>query len=87
MRIYWLVLRKDCGGGLGFGITARDWDDAMSLLAEAGRESLRAPVDATMVENWKEVRSLDELEQNHVVPNMGMMLRRGVWFPNLPYIQ
>ncbi|MGT2501894.1 hypothetical protein ACVOMS_15690 [Bradyrhizobium guangxiense] len=40
-----------------------------------------------MIESWLDVQSIDELDQNHVVPNMGMMLRRGVWFPNLPYIQ
>jgi hypothetical protein len=59
----------------------------MLLLAEAGRACLAAPVDAAMIEASKEIESIDELDQNHVVPNMGSMLCRGVWFPNLPGIQ
>ena len=27
------------------------------------------------------VASVDELDPNHVVPNMGNILKRGVWFP------
>jgi hypothetical protein len=87
MKVYWLVLRSEYRGGLGFGITARDWDDAMLLLAEAGRVCLAAPVDATMIKASKEITSIDELDQGHVVSNMGSMLCRGVWFPNLPNIQ
>ena len=87
MRVYWLVLRDDRHGGFGFGITARDWEDAISLLKEAARVSMGRPADEAMIDSWKEVRNVSELEQDHVVPNMGMMLRRGVWYPNLPDIQ
>ena len=86
MKVYWLVLRDDRCAGLGFGITARDWEDAVSLL-KAAKVSLGGPADEVMIESWKEVRNVSELEQDHVVPNMGMMLRRGVWYPNLPDIQ
>jgi hypothetical protein len=84
MRTLWLQLR---GVPLGFGITARDWQDAMCLLTEARQVLSGSPVEESMIESWLDVQSIDELDQNHVVPNMGMMLRRGVWFPNLPYIQ
>jgi hypothetical protein len=84
MRVLWLQLRNTPGG---FGITARDWQDAMYLLAEARRVLSARPVEESMIESSTDVRSIDELDQNHVVPNMGMMLHRGVWFPNLPDIR
>jgi hypothetical protein len=87
MRVYRLVLRDDRCGGLGFGITARDWEDAISLLKEATKVSLGGPADEAMIGSWREVRNVGELEQDHVVPNMGMMPRRGVWYPNLLDIQ
>ncbi|WP_156936880.1 hypothetical protein [Bradyrhizobium sp. WSM2254] len=84
MRVLWLQLRDVHGG---FGITARDWQDAMYLLAEARKVLRGPPIEESMIESWTDVQSIDELDQHHVVPNMGMMLHRGVWFPNLPYIQ
>jgi hypothetical protein len=90
MNAYWLKLRDD-RRGLGFGITARDRDDAMTLLARASTALTGKPADATMIETlietWREIDVADELDQNHVVPNMGMLLRRGVWFPDMPEIQ
>lgn len=87
MKIYWIKLRGENGRGIELGVTARDWDDATLLLNQAGGTILDRPIDATMVESWKELQRADELDQNHVVPNMGVILRRGVWFPNLPEIQ
>jgi hypothetical protein len=87
MKVYWIVLKGENQAGPGFGITARDWDDAMSLLAEAARAVFAQPANEEMIESWREVRSVDDLDQNHVVPNMGSLLRRGVWFPNVPAIQ
>jgi hypothetical protein len=87
MKVYWIVLRDENRAGPGFGITARDWNDAISLLAEATKVVFAAPADEEAIESWREVRSVDELDQNHVVPNMGSVLGRGVWFPNIPSIQ
>ncbi|MBR1088232.1 hypothetical protein JQ621_12230 [Bradyrhizobium manausense] len=84
MKVLWLQLRDV---PLGFGITARDWQDAMHLLAEARRVLTGQPDEESIVDSSTEVRSIDDLDQNHVAPNIGVMLRRGVWFPNLPDIQ
>jgi hypothetical protein len=59
----------------------------MLLLAKASKTFLATPADAGMIETWKEIGSIDELDQDHVIPNMGQLLCRGVWFPNLPHIQ
>jgi hypothetical protein len=86
MRIYWFNLRKE-RSQLGFGITARDWSDVIFLLGKASNVIGETPPDEMMIETWKEVTSINDLDQNHVVPNMGLMLRRGVWFPDLPDVQ
>jgi hypothetical protein len=85
MKVYWLKLRDRRAPG--FGITARDRDDAMTLLARASAALTADLADAPLIESWREIDSVDELDQRHVVPNMGTMLRRGVWFPDMPEIQ
>jgi hypothetical protein len=87
LKIYWVNLRGKLPGlGLGVGITARDWDDAVLLLSEGGKVLCGEPIDASMIESWREVKDVAELEQKHVRPNMGEILRRGIWFPNVPYL-
>ncbi|HVG52200.1 MAG TPA: hypothetical protein VM867_11255 [Xanthobacteraceae bacterium] len=87
MTPYWFVLRSEDGTKREIGVTARDWDDAILLMKAAMSGYLQSKFDEAMIDTWSEVRNVDELDQNHVVPNMGVMLRRGVWFPNLPHIQ
>ena len=87
MKIYWIQLRDGQGVRPGFGITARNWDDAVAMLEQAFGVVASTRFDKTMIEAWREIKSAAELDQNHVVPNMGVIVRRGVWFPNLPGIQ
>ena len=85
MKVYWLKLRDSkC---LGYGVTATDRNDAIALLARVSSTGLKEPVDATMIDSWREINDIAELDQNHVVPNMGNLLRRGIWFPNLPGVE
>jgi hypothetical protein len=72
---YWFKTRE----GLGFGVTAYSIEDALSLLAEIGRP---LKLDKHVVEVIEEV-DIRELDQGHVIPNMGPPNFRGVWFPNL----
>jgi hypothetical protein len=60
----------------GYGVTAYSLDDAISLLTAAG---LDVSGRFSFVEN---VQAAD-LDAGHVVPNMGVLVRRGVWYPNL----
>ena len=59
-----------------YGVTAYSLDDARRLLDEAGFDVS----DGT----WLVLEGVRvaELDQNHVVPNMGVIVRRGVWYPN-----
>lgn len=60
-----------------FGVTAYSVDDAFLILEKFGFSINKN--HASITKNIK----FTELDQNHVVPNMGLILRRGIWFPNL----
>jgi hypothetical protein len=81
MRRFWIEIddEKDKAPlfeGRSFGITALDAEDALGLLEHhvfkgglPGIRKLVSDVDVSV------------LDQNHVVPNMGNVLIRGIWFP------
>jgi hypothetical protein len=64
MKVYWLKLRDS--KSLGYGITATDRNDAIALLARVSSTGLKEPVDATMIDSWREITDTNELDQNHV---------------------
>lgn len=59
---------------LGVGVTAFDVNDAISLISS----SLSVGGEVAHIRANIDVRDLD---QNHIVPNMGAPSDRGVWFP------
>lgn len=67
---YWI----ECLDAPGVGITAQSEADALSLLETAFGGERRA-------RHVSRVHDATELDQNHVVPNMGNWLKRGVWYP------
>ena len=67
---YWI----ECEDAPAVGITAQSEADALALLEKAfGSE--RRPSHVIRIHD------ATELDQNHVVPNMGNWLKRGVWYP------
>ena len=72
LRPYWIKMDKP--EGLGYGITARSEDDAGTLLR------LVLPNDCAII-SIKPVKDAASLDQGHIIPNMGNMLRRGIWYP------
>jgi len=62
---------------LGFGVTAFSREDAFQLLGASGY-ALSSDDPAIRVIEGIQVADLD---QNHVIPNMGPIVFRGVWFP------
>jgi hypothetical protein len=63
---------------LGCGVTAYNYDDALALLKEqvfADRDPI--PGITSFVEDV-DISSLDE---KHVRSNMGVPVKRGIWFP------
>ena len=75
LRRYWFQTREH----LGFGVSAFSVDDAKSLIDDAARR-LGWDYEILGIVEDVDVRDLD---QGHVVPNMGPPNFRGVWFPNL----
>lgn len=69
LRPYWIGVE----GSFGIGVTAWDEQEALVLAAPALGSS-----DVTSIEP---LASMGELDQGHVVPNMGNWFKRGVWFP------
>jgi hypothetical protein len=59
---------------LGVGITAHSEDDARALFHVAW------PKGHEIVE-IRPIADMREIDQNHVAPNMGNWLRRGIWYP------
>jgi hypothetical protein len=62
--------------GLGYGVTAASQAEAEELLREYGCP----PSGVEVTEVIRNIQHKD-LEQNHVVPNAGPMVVRGVWYP------
>ena len=73
LRRYWFPIP----GHLGIGVTADTRAEAIELATNAAAR-LTWQVDPETVVEDIDVRDLD---QNHVIPNMGVVTWRGVWFP------
>jgi len=75
LRAFWFRLSR----GLGIGVTAATEDEARAM-AEGVRARYFA--DATIAGVVPDVE-FSALDQNHVVPNAGPIVVRGVWYPRL----
>jgi hypothetical protein len=62
----------------GVGVTAFSVEEATQL-AQWAASQMGWRLDGSVVEDV-DIRTLD---QNHVIPNMGVCSNRGVWFPAL----
>jgi hypothetical protein len=67
------------GGRLGCGVTAVDRADAEHLLVDGPFRGKPLPPVERMIEDV----DVGELDAGHVLPNIGDVTQRGVWFPRL----
>lgn len=80
---YWVRFRVDIrsahapGTLLGIGVTAYNRDDALEIIAERVYKSDVLPEIATLVEDV----DMSTLDEKHVLPNIGNVFVRGVWYP------
>ena len=65
--------------GLGCGVTAYDYNDAVSLIREIMLDNTPLPKIKRVVANV-DIRTL---EINHVQRGMGICVWRGIWWPAL----
>ena len=77
MHPYWITFERTPTPtlfNLGVGITARSEEDARELLATTIH-------DAPAIVNVTIIKDMRDLDQGHVMPNMGNWFCRGIWFP------
>ncbi|RWE66754.1 MAG: hypothetical protein E5W01_09310 [Mesorhizobium sp.] len=79
LKLFWLDFDEQHRRNLpmGVGITAQDEKDAVDLARTRLFDAQEFPTSFRI----KIIPDLDALEQNHVRPNIGHYLRRGIWFP------
>jgi len=80
LRRFWFVFVADrelMALGLGCGITAHDRNDAMNILRERVFNENTRPVIQECIEDV----DVSTLDPRHILPNMGAVAIRGVWFP------
>ncbi len=70
-------LSKPTALNLGCGITAYDYDDAIYILQTKVFAESNPPKVNRVVENV----DVSLLDPKHVLPNIGNVACRGVWFP------
>jgi len=75
LRRFWFPLST----GLGIGVTASSEQEARQLAEDA---RARYFADATFMGVIPDV-DIDALDQNHILPNAGPVVVRGVWYPRL----
>ena len=63
----------------GIGVTAYSLEDAISLIKNEKSVMSYEP----NFDSYKENINIQELDQNHIIPNMGVCTNRGIWFPNV----
>lgn len=64
---------------LGYGVTAYSTEDAKDLLMKEIFNNMELPTLISLKENIK----VSDIEANHVAPNIGLFIEKGVWFPNM----
>jgi len=80
---YWFEFEIDSafgfptGIGIGCGVTAIDYADAINLMNKKIFYEIPMPDIKKAIEGI-DIRTLD---QGHVIPNMNPPNRRGIWFP------
>ena len=75
---YWISFQKDSNLPFGIGVTALSEEDAFALIRDQGIDAWFEGAKEVLV--VKGVR-IHDLDQSNVVPNIGPMQLRGVWYP------
>ena len=79
LQTYWFSFPENPYFPIGLGVTAWSLSDAYAMLEANGYDYHKR---ASRLEVREGVMVTD-LDQNHVVPNMGPIVVRGVWYPAL----
>lgn len=75
---YWIV-SPNPHGPIGFGVTAFNLDEAVRMIRSEGFGDY-LPDDLNQL-RVLENATINDLDKNNVVPYMGPMVMRGLWYP------
>lgn len=77
LTTYWYSFPSDERLPIGIGVTAYSRSDADALIEQQGINWHLTAKEVNVAENL----TLSDLDQSNVVPNVGPMQFRGVWYP------
>ena len=78
LETFWIEFPQDDNFVLGIGVTAYSREDAMNLIKDCGIEQwLHGAHETKIIAGVR----IDDLDQTNVVPNVGPLQLRGVWYP------
>ena len=73
---FWITTTNQWGP-LGFGVTAYSLEDALRIICGWGFD---LPEDQSLL-TIREGITVADLDNQHVVANMGSIVNRGLWYP------
>ena len=85
LKRYWLVTYPtNWNGPKNFGVTAFSIDHAKFLVVDEIKRLGWTHLTENEIIQAESIENIDirELDQNHVIPNIGVVSRQGVWYPN-----
>ncbi len=77
LKTFWITFPKDSNLPFGLGVTAISEADAFEL---AEKQGITWHKDASEIHIQKNVK-ISDLDQSNIVPNIGPLQFRGVWYP------
>jgi hypothetical protein len=82
LKMFWFKFEADSklwptALNLGCGVTAYNYEDAVNILKERVFAGKPFPKVSELLLDV----NVQDLDPGHVVPNMGVVTQRGVWFP------
>ncbi len=77
LKTYWISFPKDKNLPFGLGVTAFDKEDAFALVEEQGIDWHKTAKEVVIQTDI----TISDLNQSNIVPNIGPMQFRGVWYP------
>ena len=86
LKRYWfIVFPSDQFGPRNFGVTASSKNEGKKFIIDSLRKSGQQQLIENFDDNTEVIEDIDIrlLDQEHVIPNMGVVTFEGVWFPNL----
>jgi hypothetical protein len=88
MHRYWIVIcPEDKYGPKNIGVSAFSSHQARNIVKEELARIKWSHISGEVIDNSDIIEDVDIrlLDQNHIIPNIGVVIRLGVWYPNLNY--